>query len=67
VAAFDNWLASHGVARSTPYLRIKHDGSMVHETTTLPTAVRNRIHHPETPTTRSPIATYATASNCFSR
>lgn len=49
VAAFDKWLTSRGVARSTSYLRIRRDGSVVNETTTLPTAVRNRIHHPENP------------------
>jgi hypothetical protein len=49
VSAFDNWLVNHGLSRATPYVRIKSDGAMAHETRTLPTAVRNMIHHPENP------------------
>jgi hypothetical protein len=49
VSAFDNWLAHYGLPRATPYSRIKPDGTVTHETTTLPTAVRNMIHHPENP------------------
>jgi hypothetical protein len=47
MAAFDNWLFSRGLPRSTPYERLRQDGSTTQETTTLPTAVRNMIHHPE--------------------
>ena len=49
VSAFDNWLAQCGLPQATPYSRIKPDGTVTHETTTLPTAVRNMIHHPENP------------------
>lgn len=47
VGAFDNWLVDHGLPRRTPYTRMKPDGTVTHEKTTLPTAVRNMTHHPE--------------------
>ncbi|OBA46587.1 hypothetical protein [Kocuria sp. ICS0012] len=49
VKQFDHWLASHGLSQATPYLKMKPDGTVTQETTTLPTAVRNKIHHPENP------------------
>jgi hypothetical protein len=49
VKAFDNWLAQQGLLRATPYTRIRPDGTVTRDTTTLPTAVRNMIHHPENP------------------
>jgi HEPN/Toprim N-terminal domain 1 len=49
VSAFDGWLAQHGVPRATTYSRLNQDGTVTHETTTLPTAVRNMTHHPENP------------------
>lgn len=47
--AFDNWLAGRGLQRATAYTRVRPNGSVTPETTTLPTAVRNMIHHPENP------------------
>lgn len=44
---FDKWLVGNGLSRATPYSRIKRDGKVVTKKTTLPTAVRNMIHHPE--------------------
>lgn len=49
VKAFDTWLAGHGLPKATPYTKVNLDGTMTNETTTLPTAVRNMIHHPENP------------------
>lgn len=49
VRAFDSWLATYGLPQTTPYSRMRQDGTMARETTTLPTAVRNMIHHPENP------------------
>lgn len=49
VGKFDSWLARQGLPRTTPYARILPDGRVTQETTTLPTAVRNMIHHPENP------------------
>lgn len=46
---FDKWLGNNGLPRATPYSRIKRDGTVARERTTLPTAVRNMIHHPENP------------------
>ncbi|RQX05612.1 HEPN/Toprim-associated domain-containing protein [Micromonospora inaquosa] len=49
VKDFDNWLVEHGLRRSTPYSRMNQDGTVTHQMTTLPSAVRNMIHHPENP------------------
>lgn len=49
MAGFDSWLLSRGLPRSTPYAQLRQDGTTTQETTTLPTAVRNMIHHPENP------------------
>ena len=49
VKEFDNWLVDHGLHRSTPYSRMNQDGTVTHQRTTLPSAVRNMIHHPENP------------------
>lgn len=46
---FDNWLARQGLSQTTPYTQIRQDGSIIRNTRTLPTAVRNMIHHPENP------------------
>lgn len=48
VSAFDTWLADHGLPQATAYTKMKSDGTVTYETT-LPTAVRNMIHHPENP------------------
>jgi hypothetical protein len=47
VKAFDNWLASRGLAKSKSYVELRPDGTEFPKETTLPTAVRNMIHHPE--------------------
>jgi hypothetical protein len=49
VKAFDSWLEGHGLPKATSYVKVNPDGSLRPETTTLPTAVRNMIHHPENP------------------
>lgn len=45
----DDWLVQQGVPRATPYTRVQRNGAIAQETTTLPIAVRNKIHHPENP------------------
>ncbi|MGO4145218.1 HEPN/Toprim-associated domain-containing protein [Paenarthrobacter sp. YAF11_1] len=49
VGAFDNWLANRHLARATYYTEIRPDSTLAVKKTTLPTAVRNMIHHPENP------------------
>lgn len=49
VRGFDNWLTARGLPRGTSYSKVNPDGTVTQETTTLPTAVRNMIHHPENP------------------
>lgn len=49
VSKFDNWLAQHGLPQTMPYSQMGRDGTVNHKKTTLPTAVRNMIHHPENP------------------
>ena len=50
VKGFDAWLAGNGLPKMTAYSKVNSDGTVTPETTTLPTAVRNMIHHPENPT-----------------
>lgn len=47
VKSFDNWLSSQGLPKTTPYVKLGRHGELIHNMTTLPTAVRNMIHHPE--------------------
>lgn len=49
VGAFDNWLVNRQLARETTYTEMRPDGTLALKKTTLPTAVRNMIHHPENP------------------
>ena len=49
VTAFDNWLVQRGLPQTTPYVRQDRFGAKKGEVMTLPTAVRNMIHHPENP------------------
>lgn len=49
VKGFDSWLAGYGLPKATPYVKANPDGTVTPEVTTLPTAVRNMIHHPENP------------------
>ncbi|CCE76267.1 HEPN/Toprim-associated domain-containing protein [Clavibacter nebraskensis] len=47
VSAFDRWLAGQGIPQETPYWRSDTGDKRRLEKLTLPTAVRNMIHHPE--------------------
>lgn len=48
IADFDRWLADHGVPQDTSYIkRINKGKDTKKEQLTLPSAVRNMIHHPE--------------------
>lgn len=49
VKAFDGWLRTLGLPQTTSYTRLGRDGTAIRESTALPTAVRNMIHHPENP------------------
>lgn len=44
---FDKWLKSKGIDQNEQYKRLMRDGSIKNETKTLPTLIRNIIHHPE--------------------
>ena len=46
---FDQWLSSKGFSRDKNYIRLKKDGSSERQSRTLPTYIRNLIHHPENP------------------
>ena len=47
MAGFDTWLAQNGLPQTTPYVRSGNGGATTSKKTTLPTAVRHMIHHPE--------------------
>ena len=49
VKTFDNWLANRGLAQATTYWEMRPGGAETCKQTTLPTSVRNKIHHPENP------------------
>lgn len=44
---FEKYLVSNGFAQDQTYIRLKKDGSTETQTRTLPTRIRNIIHHPE--------------------
>lgn len=44
---FDSWLNSKGIVKDKIYKRLNKDGSTRDESKTLPTKIRNIIHHPE--------------------
>lgn len=44
---FDQWLVSKGFAADKSYIRLKRDGATETDSRTLPTYIRNLIHHPE--------------------
>lgn len=44
---FDNWLANKGIQQTKQYNRINRNGTVRQENKTLPTFIRNIIHHPE--------------------
>lgn len=45
--SFDKWLKDKGIEQDRPYKRLTKDGSIKNELKTLPTLIRNIIHHPE--------------------
>ncbi len=46
---FENYLIGKGFLQDQPYVRLKRDGTTVNQNRTLPTKIRNIIHHPENP------------------
>lgn len=44
---FDSWLKEKGLEQNILYKRLKQNGELVDEQKTLPTFIRNIIHHPE--------------------
>ena len=44
---FENWLEQHGLSKNKKYVRELKDGTTKEYDTTLPTFIRNLIHHPE--------------------
>ena len=44
---FDKWLNSKGIAQNEQYKRLMREGNTKDEIKTLPTLIRNIIHHPE--------------------
>lgn len=46
-ASFDDWLQSKGIEKDRTYKKLTKDGSIKNESETLPTLIRNVIHHPE--------------------
>ncbi len=44
---FDKWLVGEGFVADKNYIRLKKDGTTDENKTTLPTYIRNLIHHPE--------------------
>lgn len=46
---FEKWLVDKGVAQNKDYYRLLKNGDVQQEQKTLPTSIRNIIHHPENP------------------
>lgn len=44
---FEKYLVSKGIAQDQTYIRLKKDGTTENQTRTLPTKIRDIIHHPE--------------------
>jgi hypothetical protein len=44
---FEKYLINSGIVQNQPYVRLKKDGTTENQTKTLPTKIRNIIHHPE--------------------
>ena len=44
---FDSWLNTKGIEQNKQYVRLTKDGTPIDENKTLPTLIRNIIHHPE--------------------
>lgn len=45
--AFEEYLIGKGINQDQPYVKLKKDGSIENQNRTLPTKIRNIIHHPE--------------------
>lgn len=46
---FDDYLVRNGIPQDKSYIRLKKDGTTEDQMRTLPTLIRNVIHHPENP------------------
>ena len=46
---FDEYLKRAGIPKDKPYIRLNKDGTTNNQPRTLPTFIRNVIHHPENP------------------
>lgn len=46
---FEKYLISKGIMQDQSYVRLKKDGTTENQVRTLPTKIRNIIHHPENP------------------
>ncbi|HEM3655580.1 TPA: hypothetical protein ACGOWE_002111 [Streptococcus suis] len=44
---FDKWLVTKGILQDKNYNRLNKNGSIISQPKTLPTLIRNVIHHPE--------------------
>lgn len=44
---FENWLEQHGLLKNKPYIRVLKNNTTQCGNVTLPTYIRNTIHHPE--------------------
>lgn len=44
---FEKYLISKGINQDKPYIKLKKDGTLENQNRTLPTKIRNIIHHPE--------------------
>ena len=44
---FDQWLVSRGLSKNKRYIRVNSNGTIQNQNKTLPTFIRNIIHHPE--------------------
>jgi energy-coupling factor transporter ATP-binding protein EcfA2 len=44
---FEQYLIDKGISQDRAYIRLKKDGATENQTRTLPTLIRNVIHHPE--------------------
>ena len=46
---FEKYLIGKGINQDQPYIKLKKDSSTENQNRTLPTKIRNIIHHPENP------------------
>lgn len=59
---FEKYLGDKGIVQDQLYVRLKKDGTTENQTRTLPTKIRNIIHHPENPHNAKPTDTEITTS-----